>query len=200
MPGSRDQILRKAVFRFLIAGYEGCSLNDLCASTGLTKGALYHHFKNKREIYHAAAKEFFGWLGLPQWLEKEYTSLEDLIRSAFLAIDQSVEWIKRVTRIHSDKAILHFYSFLYEATRMFPEFQARIDELDKKKHDRLEYLFTHFQKIGQLRKELNCRLLALELDALTQQIQYLRFVNPWIKSDARILERLAENYLLRLKG
>jgi TetR/AcrR family transcriptional regulator, transcriptional repressor for nem operon len=47
---TRQFILERTAPIFNTKGYDGTSLNDLTESTGLTKGALYGHFKNKEEI------------------------------------------------------------------------------------------------------------------------------------------------------
>ncbi|WP_320672057.1 helix-turn-helix domain-containing protein [Patulibacter defluvii] len=38
---------------FAARGYPGTSLDDVVARAGVTKGALYHHFANKRELFRA---------------------------------------------------------------------------------------------------------------------------------------------------
>ena len=47
-----------AVARRLFAerGYAGTSLDDVVRDAGVTKGALYHHFENKRELFAAVAE------------------------------------------------------------------------------------------------------------------------------------------------
>ncbi len=50
-PGyDRDDVLRVAVALFNEQGYEATSVADLTARLGLTKSALYHHFRSKEEI------------------------------------------------------------------------------------------------------------------------------------------------------
>ncbi|MEO3763611.1 TetR family transcriptional regulator [Streptomyces sp. B8F3] len=34
-------------------GYAAASLDAICAQAGITKGALYHHFRNKQTLFHA---------------------------------------------------------------------------------------------------------------------------------------------------
>lgn len=51
---TRAFILDTTVSLFNTKGYEGTSLSDLTARTGLTKGALYGNFQNKEDIAKAA--------------------------------------------------------------------------------------------------------------------------------------------------
>ena len=47
---TRQSIIEKTAVLFNTKGFEGTTLQDLTACTGLTKGALYGNFKDKEEI------------------------------------------------------------------------------------------------------------------------------------------------------
>jgi AcrR family transcriptional regulator len=49
----RAQILDAAIACFADKGYYGTSIDDMATLTGLSKGAIYHHFQSKREIFLA---------------------------------------------------------------------------------------------------------------------------------------------------
>lgn len=49
-----EQILQAAVSEFLDKGYEGASMDSIARRAGLTKGGVYHHFRNKDDILRAA--------------------------------------------------------------------------------------------------------------------------------------------------
>ena len=49
----REEIVKKAFLQFLNRGYKACSLKALEQATGLTKGAFYYYFKDKKEILEA---------------------------------------------------------------------------------------------------------------------------------------------------
>jgi AcrR family transcriptional regulator len=53
-----------AVARDLFAeqGFEGTPLDQVAEQAGVTKGALYHHFKNKRELFQAVFEHLEGEL------------------------------------------------------------------------------------------------------------------------------------------
>ena len=48
---SRQRILDAAMEEFSRRGYEGASLNTVCAEHGISKGIIYHYFKDKDELY-----------------------------------------------------------------------------------------------------------------------------------------------------
>lgn len=56
---SRTRILDAALQEFSAKGYEGASLNAAWAEKGISKGIIYHHFKDKDEIYLLCVKQCF---------------------------------------------------------------------------------------------------------------------------------------------
>jgi AcrR family transcriptional regulator len=52
-PSSRDKILDAAEQLFAKRGYAGIGLSELAEVVGLGKSSLFHHFKNKAQLYAA---------------------------------------------------------------------------------------------------------------------------------------------------
>lgn len=59
---SRALILQAAMEEFGDYGYENASVNRFCEKYGISKGRLYHHFKNKEEIFLACAQTCYRYL------------------------------------------------------------------------------------------------------------------------------------------
>lgn len=51
MSNSRENILLTALRLFSQNGYEAVSISDIAGALGLSKGAMYKHFKNKRDLF-----------------------------------------------------------------------------------------------------------------------------------------------------
>jgi len=56
-PDTRGKILHAAYREIHSNGFQSASLNNILARTGVTKGALYHHFPNKTELGYAVVDE-----------------------------------------------------------------------------------------------------------------------------------------------
>ncbi len=52
---TRDKILNAALSVIREKGYAATTVDDLCNSAGVTKGAFFHHFKSKEDLAVAAA-------------------------------------------------------------------------------------------------------------------------------------------------
>ena len=54
---TKEEILITALHRFARDGYEAVSVSQIAGDLGITKGALYRHYKNKRDIFdHIVAR------------------------------------------------------------------------------------------------------------------------------------------------
>ena len=56
--GSRQKLLDAAISLVREKGYAATSVDQVCERAGVTKGALFHHFKSKDALAHAAASRW----------------------------------------------------------------------------------------------------------------------------------------------
>lgn len=62
-PDARSKLLEAALSVIRTKGYSATSVEELCAAAGVTKGAFFHHFKNKEELGVAAADHWSEMTG-----------------------------------------------------------------------------------------------------------------------------------------
>ena len=69
---TREQLIDVATKLFEVKGYADTSVNEVCEALGITKGALFHHFKSKEGLFLAV------WTRLQ-------TAMDDEARAAAIA-------------------------------------------------------------------------------------------------------------------
>ena len=75
---TRERILEVSLELFAQSGYLGTSMSDIAKQLGITKGALYKHYRSKQEILDRIADGEDGFDIIDEYgLEPDY--LEDLI-------------------------------------------------------------------------------------------------------------------------
>jgi len=55
-PDKRDRIINAALMEFADNGYEKASTNEIVKNAGISRGLLYHYFKDKEELYDVITK------------------------------------------------------------------------------------------------------------------------------------------------
>ena len=66
---TREKILMAAFEEIHHRGFQAASLSNILKNTGITKGALYHHFKNKNELGYAVVDEIIYQTVRKNWIE-----------------------------------------------------------------------------------------------------------------------------------
>jgi len=57
---SRKQLMNSAIDCFARLGYQGTSIDRVARDAGVTKGAVYYHFRDKEDLLFAAVKDRIG--------------------------------------------------------------------------------------------------------------------------------------------
>ena len=85
---TRERLLQAAFREIYRSGFQSASLDTILASAGVTKGALYHHFKNKEALGYAVVEEVIFPDVRGQWV-LPLRSVKDPI-DALIGIVQSI--------------------------------------------------------------------------------------------------------------
>ncbi|QPK82383.1 TetR/AcrR family transcriptional regulator [Corynebacterium qintianiae] len=120
----RQEIIESARVCFARHGYEGATVSRLEAATGKTRGAIFHHFKDKEELFLAIASE-------------------DAARQAEVVAEHGlIEVMRRLVRNPGSNDWFITRAEIVRKLRTDPAFEARWRDhqvvLDQAVHQRLE--------------------------------------------------------------
>ncbi len=106
---TRAEILKSARAVFAETGFASSSLQQIAERAGVTRGALYHHFKNKKDIFLAVSRamqaEMMEQLGqtIPTDAADHWATVSSVL-SAFLQKSQDDEY-RRIVLIEGPSAL-----------------------------------------------------------------------------------------------
>lgn len=84
-----EPILDAAFRAFSVYGYRRTSMDDIAKGAGMSRSALYLHFRNKEDIFRSLAVRYFeeACRDMAEALERPGQSLEAALLAAFVAKD-----------------------------------------------------------------------------------------------------------------
>ncbi|PSK86221.1 TetR family transcriptional regulator [Murinocardiopsis flavida] len=90
---TRSALLRAALAVFAERGYAAATLAGIAARAGLTRGAVYHHFTDKAELFLASIEENWGAAAGPIWAHLDDTGAapRERIRAFIVAFCTALE-------------------------------------------------------------------------------------------------------------
>lgn len=87
---TRAALLSAAAEEIYVSGFQAASMDDILRSAGVTKGALYHHFRNKRDLGYAVLDEVIARGVLDAWVGPLHDD-EDPIDALHQILDRATE-------------------------------------------------------------------------------------------------------------
>ncbi|MBF0454487.1 MAG: TetR/AcrR family transcriptional regulator [Magnetococcales bacterium] len=146
---TRELLLDAAFHEIYFNGFQGASLTTILAKTNLTKGALYHHFKNKKALGYAVIDECFP-KKLDQIFFRPLRDEDDFFAGyerALLECDP--EWKRMLVRYGSPG-----FKLAQEMSHLDEGFQNRLDRIFKWWRDGIAETIRSAQKKGQIKADI----------------------------------------------
>ena len=138
---SRAVILDAAKLLFMQEGYRGISMRQIAEAVGVTKAALYYHFKDKEELFVAIVEEY---------LVATSTMIDEVTSAGGDTRTQVAELVRRIlTQPPEQRSIIRLAS--QELSNISPENRARFLEMY---HGRFINRITLLLQEGMARGEL----------------------------------------------
>jgi AcrR family transcriptional regulator len=158
LQGERTQgeIIEAATRLFVRKGFYGTSISDLAQATGLTKGALYHHFENKDALFFAVIKRVRD-----VWSEavgRNVLEAQDAPTRLTTLLDNHARLIDE-----NDTFCLVLNGLMMEMDGVNPAFMTALEEVQAELLAFIERIIREGQENGQIRPDLDAQLAALNV-------------------------------------
>ena len=124
MNDTRDYILKTSLLLFLQKSYRDVTMREIVEKTGLSKGAFYHYFTSKEELFKEIAGMFLS-MGAVNYSSFSKYSLKTFYRQYIDVLNKSLSDMGNMVASSAEKSFsFNFFLILFEAVSRFPEFLA----------------------------------------------------------------------------
>jgi len=152
---TREKILMVAIDEIHRVGYKAASLNSIVKTLGLSKGAFYHHFPNKKELGLAVIQDGLRqhleemWVEPLQNQERPLESLLVLIRE--ISDNITPEFLKLGCPINN---------LALEVSSHDEDFRLALDSIFDQWIEQYAQIFEDGQERGQISKDVPAKSIA----------------------------------------
>lgn len=157
---SRDKIVQVAFNLFLQRGYKEVSLKDIVDNVGLTKGAFYHYFKGKEQLFREVIQLFVLEGGDRIYDGIQRDSLKKFMTTYLERITAFIDQVQREITPPEGKMGLNYFSLTFDALKILPGFAEEIDKIHKKERATWVEVIANARKLGEIKTHLNDNQLA----------------------------------------
>jgi AcrR family transcriptional regulator len=153
MTDTKDYIIDRAFSLFMNRSYEAVSISDISQSIGLTKGALYHHFSSKEELFKAVVDKYL------EFTEIEIKDLPDsFLEFCDICINKAKQTLHTITSQTEDFSIINYMSFITDSFRHYPGFAESAMAFMNKETEKIKTVLDRAIEKGEIRPDVNTQL------------------------------------------
>jgi len=184
MSDTREYIIDQAYKLFLSRSYEAVSINDISKAIGFTKGALYHHFTNKEELFKAVIDKYLPF-------EDFLVPLSDLTLQQY--IDESIKIAEKIVySIFGEKPgfiPISYLALFIDAFRHYPKFAKEKDRLILQEIEKIKHVIKKAIDNGEIRKDIDAEIMAMNFFTISLGIASNLMMNNSPKQAIEILRK-----------
>ncbi len=196
---TKENIVKTALELFLQNGYEKTSMNDIAREVGISKPAIYHHFKNKDELFHEVLSLFFEEMG--KWSKARFgpcKNLKELLKAFFQSLKSFREVADVLLGKKEQSTPYSFLELFLSASRKDPTVQKRIEDGFVQSRQFLKQQLVKAQKKGEIRRDINSEIFAFQIHGLIEGTGLISYLDKSIDIDT-IGEQMFNNVWKMLK-
>lgn len=153
---TRQMLLQKAFELIYVKGYQSSSIDDIIATTNVTKGAFYHHFQHKEEMGLALIKEYMQ------------STMQDMMLSRLRDSENPLEDIYHLMRnLLLESPILQAkygcptHNLIQEMAPLNAAFKQALFEMTEQTKTALTDILESAKSNGIIRRDVDCKQVTL---------------------------------------
>jgi AcrR family transcriptional regulator len=176
----KAKLIKSALKVFLMKGYDATSMSDVVAEANSSKGGLYHHFKNKKELFLQCVDYLFN--EFERWEMEMYSassSVKDILRNYFASLAYIHQFVRELAD-SDDVEADSFYMLMMEAFSKFPDIKKKHAETHAQGMRFLVDLLQNSKQKGIIRQDVDCKTLGFMVNALAEGTVLYHILNERI--------------------
>lgn len=188
---TETRIIQAALELFVRQGYHGTSVNDITERVGLTKGALYAHFKSKGQLLLTLIEEF-----RTRFIGGMRAALEECTGHALGRLHRVISFNSKFAVDHEDLCV--FLSFLTTELNADVDFQPALKQVYREYQSVIAEIIADGTREGFFKPNLDPEISALSFMALHDGVLHQWVLNRDLLNGEQYVRTFREIFLYGL--
>ncbi len=191
MKQTKDIILQKSFKLFLKDNYEKVTVTDLEEVTGMKRGVIFYHARNKLQLFTMVVDKYILSLHNPDTLPQFHPDIS-LLKYIGAYIEYLQNMIQTVSKESEDQYCLKsYFQFALQALKYYPHFSEKIEQIFSQEDAIWEKVIINARHTGEIRNIQNIS----ETASLFRRMYFgLSFEKSFL--DGLRLSQVHQNFLL----
>ena len=156
MNESKEIILKTGLMLFLQKSFKEVTMREIVEKTGLSKGAFYHYFQSKEQLFLEILNNFFEVIINYDFEKLNNRSLFHFYKDHCNKLNTiRFQFIEDNENSCDNFLNLNFFSLLFDAFKLFPEFRTKMEHYHQKELNSWMNMIGKSRKSGEIRSPLS---------------------------------------------
>jgi AcrR family transcriptional regulator len=160
MKDSREQILIASLGLFLRKNFKEVTMKEIVEQTGLSKGAFYHYFNSKEQVFEEVINYFFDDFLIEDFSLFPQDSLSRFYQGALETMENKVMTAKLILQTKATAFTANHYFLLFDGMKIIPAFKEKLHDHQKKEMKAWTKIMANARRNGEIRTEMSDEVLA----------------------------------------
>jgi len=125
---SREHILEVSLFLFLQKSFKAVTMKEIVERTGLSKGAFYHYFESKEQVFEEVIHHYYKGLFVQKFSAFSHDSLKAFCEDYLKDIDEKFFAVRKIGLSYQEAWNLNHYLLIFDAISILPSFRKLHEE------------------------------------------------------------------------
>ncbi|MFA6335517.1 MAG: TetR/AcrR family transcriptional regulator [Bacteroidales bacterium] len=159
MKDTKEFILETAYDMFLRNNYEAVTMSRISEATQLTKGAIYHHYASKGELFKSVVDKYI--LENKQILPYKHINLYDFVQSSINEMHQKVDRVNNLNIDFTKTIPMHYISLMIDSLQYYPNFARVGRRFHQYGFNQWKNIIEEAMKNGEIRKNIDTEAISM---------------------------------------
>lgn len=157
---TKEKIIQVAFNMFLQKGYKEVSLKQIVDAVGLTKGAFYHHFTGKEQLFRQIVETFLleGGEDVYKGLSKD--NLKQFMISYLERVIAFMDKMQQELYDNNERMGISFFTLAFDGLRLFSDFPEKIMKIHENERKTWIEVINNAKKNGEIATSISDKQLA----------------------------------------
>ena len=151
-------ILRESFKLFLAQGYDAVSFTDIERAAQVTRGAIFHHFSGKEDLFKHVADQFIDEVDYGSEYLTSPTPLKDFMDTCLALIERRMTYFLKEVDVRVTSA--SFMSFILYLKNHHETWSEQVQEYEAKKIEAWSEAINLSKDCGEIRPDTDTTMLA----------------------------------------
>ncbi len=154
---TKDFIITECLKLFLQKSFKDVTMKEIVEKTGLSKGAFYHYFQSKEEVFLEIIDRFFTRMVVFNFDRYSKESLFQFYHDHLSDLEEVMgQFTHDREQLHEAPAIdMNYFYPMFDAIRMFPEYKDKLNRSRESEMEAWTAAVEHARKADEIRSPLS---------------------------------------------